>query len=116
MRIKQIVLASALAVGKNATVYSSSLTMNEATGNVSVLVVSTAGEVTITQQCSLDDTTWYDPKDKRNAALGEVVSAMTVGSRFVAFGPCVAPYMRFKIVEGNVAASAVSITLSRQVG
>lgn len=105
-------LASALAVAKNATVYSSKVSVDDLAGHVAIQIVSTAGSVTITQQCSLDGTTFYDPTDTAGNALGQVVAAQTVTTGIYVIPDVVlAPYIRYKIVEGNVAATAVTINL-----
>ena len=103
-------LASALAVGKNLTVYSSVVAVDDLAGHIGIRIISTAGSVTITQQCSLDGTTFYDPTDTAGTALGQVVAAQTVTAGiYVVPDVVLAPYVRYKIVEGDVAATAVTI-------
>lgn len=105
-------LASAKAVTKAGTVYSSVLGVDDLAGHVGLRIISTAGSVTITQQCSLDGTTFYDPVDTAGNALGQVVAAQTVTTGiYVVPDVVLAPYVRYKIVEGNVAATAVTINL-----
>lgn len=105
-------LMSAVSVGKNATGYSSSTAFDRSNGDVGVTIVSTAGSITVTQQCSIDDSTWYDPVDAAGSALGSVGAAITVTTgRWVSYSPVLAPFIRFKVVEGNVAATVVTIEL-----
>lgn len=108
-------LASALAVGSGATAYSSSGAFDTSAGYTAILIVSTAGSITVTQQCSVDDTNWYNPVAIDGSALGAVCSALTVTTgTYIKFDPVVAPYIRFKIVEGSVGATAVTITFINQ--
>lgn len=105
-------MASALACGKNATVYSNVLGVGDLAGHVGVRLISTAGSITVTQQCSIDGTTFYDPVDTSATALGQVVAVQTVTTGvYVVPDVVLAPYIRYKIVEGNVAATAVTINL-----
>lgn len=108
-------LATALAVTKAGTSYTGSGSFETSAGYTAVLIVSTAGSITVTQQCSVDNSNWYDPVATDASALGAVCSALTVTTgTYIKFDPVVAPYIRFKIVEGNIAASAVTITLVNQ--
>ena len=105
-------MASALACGKNATVYSNVLGVGDLAGHIGIRLISTAGSITVTQQCSIDGTTFYDPVDTSATALGQVVAAQTVTAGiYVVPDVVLAPYIRYKIVEGNVAATAVTINL-----
>ena len=105
-----------LAVTRAGTVYSASVSVPRLTGFCSVLLTTTAGSVTVTQQCSLEGTTFYDAVDSDGNALGPVVAAMTVGTKYIQFAPVIAPYIRFKVVEGNVAALSITIDLISQKG
>lgn len=108
--LNQSLLANAQAVAQAATAYSSSLDFRGCVGNVALFIASTAGSVTISQQCSLDNVTFYDPEDTSGGALGVVRSALTVTTgKYVPFTPVLATWTRFKIVEGNVAATAVTL-------
>ena len=108
-------LASALACGKNATVYSSAMALEDLTGHVGIQLISTAGSITVTQQCSTDNTTWYDPTDAYSTALGQVIATQTVTTGiYIIPAPVFAPFIRYKIVEGNVAATAVTIKILYQ--
>lgn len=105
-------LASAKAIAKAETAYSSVVSVTDLAGHIGIQIISTAGSVTITQQCSLDGTTFYDPVDTAGTALGQVVAAQTVTTGiYVVPDVVLAPFIRYKIVEGNVAATAVTITL-----
>ncbi len=108
-------LATAMAIVKNTTVYTNSCKFDRCVGDAAVRLVSTAGTITVSQQCSKDDRTWYDPYKTvsgTTSAAGVVVSAQTVTTGiYITYSPVIAPYIRFKIVEGDVAATAVSLTL-----
>ena len=109
--VTTIATLPALSVTKAGTSYTQSTPFDRAVGYVAVRVASTAGSITVTQQCSIDDTTFYDPVDSSNGALGAIAATMTVGTRYVQYDPVLCPYIRFKVVEGNVEASTVTITL-----
>ena len=91
----------------SATVYSDSVAFRQTTGFAAIRVISTSaggGTVTITQQCSFDNKNWYEPIDTSGTALGTVYTALaaTTGS-WIVFSPQMAPYIRFKVVEGGTA-------------
>jgi len=105
------VLMNAVAVAKAGTSYTSSRRFNDCNGSACLLIKSTAGSITVTQQCSLDNTNWYDPENSAGA-VGAVEDTITVTTgRYLVFTPVLTPYIRFKVVEGNVAATDVTITL-----
>ena len=113
--VSKEVLANAKAVGKNATVYSNSRKFHDCDGTACLKIISTAGSITITQQCSIDDINWYDPTNE-SGAIGAVENAITVTTgRYLSFTPILCDYIRFKIVEANVAATAVTLELSYRV-
>jgi hypothetical protein len=115
-RIRQETLMSAEVVAQADTHYTSSVDFERCTGVASVLIISTAGTVTITQQCSLDDITWYDPINNAGVALGVVCTAKTVTTGiYVAYSPVATPYVRFKVVETNTAQTSVTVKLLFQV-
>jgi len=113
--ISKEVLADAVALGKNATGYSNSRAFHDCDGTACLKIISTAGSITVTQQCSLDDKTWYDPETSAGAA-GAVEDTITVTTgRYLSFTPVLAPFVRFKVVEGDVAATAFSLELAYRV-
>ena len=107
------VLSETVAVTKQGTVYSSPFRANECAGTIALLIVSSAGSLTVTQQCGLtEDGTFYDPVNAANSALGAVCAAgFTVGSRFINLTPVVAPWLRLKMIEANVAATDVDLDI-----
>jgi len=105
-------LANALSATKAGTSYSTATRFQGCAGNAALFIVSTAGSITVSQQCSADGVTYYDPVDTAGSALGVVRAALTVTTGvYVPFTPVLAPYARFKIVEGNVAATEVTLNL-----
>mgnify|MGYP003594002413 CR=1 FL=1 len=113
--ISKEVLASAKACTKNGTIYSNSRKFHDCDGTATIKIVSTAGSITVTQQCSIDNSTWYDPETASGAA-GAVEDTITVTTgRYLSFTPVMCPYIRFKIVEANVAATAVTLELAYRV-
>lgn len=112
-KINQELVMSAVTVAKADTHYSDAFRSEGNEGQMAVLVVSTAGSITITQQVGLtEDGTFYDAVDQDGTALGPVISALTVTTgKYIAFSSVLAPYSRFKVVEGNVAETVVTITV-----
>lgn len=108
-------LMSAVAVD-NTTKYSDSVTFERCVGYAGLLITSSAaGTITVTQQCSLDNQTWYDAVDKNNSAIGAVqVITTSATSRYVQFDPVIAKFIRFKVVEGGASATNVTLTLISQ--
>ncbi len=108
-------LMSAVAVTKNGTSYSNSRTFHDCDGTACLKIVSTAGSITVTQQCSLDDKTFYDPETASGAA-GAVEDTITVTTgRYLSFTPVMCDFIRFKVVEANVAATNVTLEISYRV-
>jgi len=107
-------LATALAAD-DGTVYSNSRRFHDCDGTACLLIISTAGSITITQQCSNDDSTWYDPENAAGA-VGAVEDAITVTTgRYLSYTPVLCDYIRFKIVEDGTAETAVTLTLAYRV-
>ena len=98
----------------NATKYSDSWNFRKCTGSASVLVVSTAGTLAITQQCSADNVTWYNPVDISNGALGVVKAAQatTTGS-YIVYTPVLTEWARFKVVESTAKTYVTLILIER---
>ena len=96
------------------THYTSSMKFDRCTGEVCVFIVLTGtGTGTISQQCSTDDTNWYDPVNASASALGAVCTAhaATTGA-WISYSPVMAPYIRFKVIEaGGAETTTVSVTL-----
>jgi len=104
-----------VAVGQAATVYSNVTAFDRATGDCSIFLSSTAGVITVTQQCSFNREDWYDPIDSSGNKLGEVITAQTVTTGlWISFTPVLAPYSRFKVVEANSAPTTVTLRLMYQ--
>jgi hypothetical protein len=112
--ISKEVLMSAVEVD-NETKYSNSRRFHDCDGTACVLIVSTAGSITVTQQCSVDNVTWYDPETSAGAA-GAVEDTITVTTgRYLSYTPVLSPWIRFKVVEGGSAATNVTLTLAYRV-
>jgi hypothetical protein len=119
LRIRQEQLMTAEDVAQADTHYTSSTDFDRCTGNASIYVIlasAGAGHATITQQCSMDNTTWYDAVNAAGAAVGTVQTAQAVTTgTLITYSPVLTPYIRFKVVEDNHAAVTVSIKLLFQV-
>ena len=105
-------LYAAVSVAQAATAYTSSSKFRLATGYAGIRLISTAGSITVSQQCSVDDIIWYDPVDAAGNTLGTVCTSQGVTTgRYISYSPVLTSYIRFKIVEGNTAATTVTIDL-----
>lgn len=108
--LAQTRLCVATAVAQAATVYSDSVDFSRCQGNATVWLASTAGTIAVSQQCSLDGVTFYDPVDAAGAALGAIVAAQGVTTgKYVSYSPVLAPWVRFKIIEANAAPTVVNL-------
>lgn len=106
------VLMSAVSVPTSNTKYSSIIDFSRCTGEVAVLVVSTAGKITVTQQCSVDKVNWWDPVSSNGAALGMVCLNQTVTTgKYIVYTPVISKHMRFKVVEGGTGTTTVTLSL-----
>lgn len=105
-------LASAQAIAQAGTGYTDSMDFSRCAGDAAVLIVTLLGTSTITQQCSFDNVNWYDPVVAAGTATGAVctATAATTGT-YIVYTPILSPYVRFKVVETNVAALTITLHL-----
>lgn len=100
-----------LTIAQNSTEYSHIIRFDKCDGFAGMLITVSAGSVTVTQQCGFTDQgLFYDPVDESNIALGQVVTTMAVGTRWVQYDPIFAPFIKYKVVETNVASTTVTFT------
>jgi hypothetical protein len=101
--------------GDIATIYSNSRRFHDCTGVACVLITtSTAQDIAVTQQCSTDNKTWYDPETAA-AAAGVVDASITADSTvYMSYTPVLCDYIRFKVVNSGTS-NLVSITLVYRV-
>jgi len=112
--ISKEVLMDAVEVS-NGTKYSNSRAFDDCDGTACLKIISTAGSITVTQQCSVDDSTWYDPENA-DGDTGAVEDTITVTTgRYLSFTPVLAPFVRFKVVEDGTAATNVTLELIYRV-
>lgn len=105
-------LMSEKSVAASATVYTDSVAFDRCVGDACVLVISTAGTLAITQQCSLDNVDFYSPVNATPGAVGSVAPSQTVTTgTYISYTPIQAEYIRYKIVE-STAATTVTVKLS----
>ncbi len=113
--ISKEVLMSAVAIDASGTAYSNARKFHDCDGTACLLIVSTAGSITVTQQCSTDKVTWYDPETAAGAA-GAVEDTITVTTgRYLSFTPVLCDYVRFKVVATSAAATVVTLELAYRV-
>lgn len=106
-------LANAKAVTQNTSAYSDSMDFSRCAGDAVVLVKTLLGTTTISQQVSTDNVNFYDPVNAAGTALGAVCTALaaTTGT-YISYTCVMAPYIRFKITETNVAALTITLRLA----
>jgi len=104
-------LADSKVIARNATGYTDSMDFSKCAGDASVFFVGSLGTSTISQQCSYDNTNWYDPIAAAGTALGAVCTALAASTVYISYTPVLAPYVRFKVIETNVAILTYSLTL-----
>ena len=103
------------AVSQAATVYSDPMLFRKATGDIAILVtIAGTTSITITQQCSLDGITFYDPTDASGNALGAVIATSGAATKYISYSPVLANYIRYKVVENNTGAATVTIKVVSQ--
>jgi len=109
-RITQVTLMDAVPISSE-TKYSNPHSFRICTGSAALIVASTAGTLEISQQCSPDKVSWYDPVDSANSPKGVVAIGQTVTTGiYIVFHPVLAEWIRFKIVE-STAATVVTLKL-----
>ena len=111
------VLEDTIAVTQAGTLYSDAFETKKSAGTLAILIATSAGSITVSQQCGLtEDGTFYDPVSSANAALGAIAAAgFTVGTRYVSISPVAAPWSRIKIIEANSAPTTVTITVHQLI-
>ncbi|MDP2366078.1 MAG: hypothetical protein Q8M94_20195, partial [Ignavibacteria bacterium] len=110
-QITKKVLMNAVTISA-ATKYSDSMPFRQCAGSAILLIISTAGTLAISQQCSNDNVNWYNPVDTAGGALGVVKAAQTVTPGvYVVFTPVLSEWVRFKVIE-STAETVVTLTLS----
>jgi hypothetical protein len=97
-----------VAVAVNVSNYSDSIRMKRASwyDQTAGLLVTTNGTVVVSQQCSLDGSTWYAPRLSNGTVTDSI--ATPDSTRYVQFTPVIAPFIRFKVL-GNSTSSNVSL-------
>ena len=111
--ISNELIMNAETVAQADTHYTGKVDFRGCVGDAILFIASTAGSITVTQQCAWTKSgTFYDPVNTSGAAVGSVRADLTVTTGvYVVFTPVLAPYIRFKVVEGNSAETAVTIRL-----
>lgn len=91
-------LMSANAISSGTTEYSTSTPFQSSLGfNAILITLTAASNVTISLECSEDNSTFYTPYDSEGNVLGTVCTNLTA-TRYIQFTPVLAPYIRFKVV------------------
>lgn len=91
-------------VTQNTTVYTDSFKWDKCSGDASVLFSSSAGDVTVQQQCSIDNKNWFTPVNNAGTTVGTIATAVTATTgRYVSYSPVLSPYGRYAVTENNSA-------------
>lgn len=108
---RQVEVMSASTVANGATIYSRNYNSEYATGFRSVFIqLAGSSSVTVTEQASVDGTTFYDPVDNTGTAVGAVATTLTTTTGvFIVYAPVLTLHNRLKVVAG--AASTVTLTV-----
>ncbi len=111
-RLEEQTLMDGVAIAASATGYSDPLAFDEATGEISLLLVNEGTAITVTQQCGLtEDGTFYDPVNSSSAALGSVIANLTTTTgTYVHHDTVPALFIRFKIVATDHNSTTVTIS------
>jgi len=110
-------LMDAVTVAADDTHYSNSRRFHDCDGTACLLIVVTGdGTLTVTQQCSTNDSTWYDPETASGAAGAVEDTIVATTGRYLSFTPVLCDYIRFKVVETvQTDAAVVNLTLAYRV-
>lgn len=114
---RNLVVMSASTVANGATIYSTSFNGEYASGFRAVLItLAGSPSVTITEQASVDGTTFYDAVDNTGTAVGAVASAITsTAGVYVVYAPVLARHNRLKVVAAAASTVSLTITSSEQI-
>lgn len=103
-------LMNAVAAASGATLYSTSYNLMRGKGHGSVLITLSSAIVTVSQQCSVDNATFYNPLDPDGNALGTVYTSMS-DSSYIQADLVFAKYIRYKAIVNNTAGAGGTINL-----
>lgn len=91
-------------VAQNTAEATNSFKWDKCSGDASVLFSSTAGDITVQQQCSHDGENWFTPVNNAGTTVGTIATNATVTTgRYVSYSPVLAPYGRYLVTENNTA-------------
>lgn len=110
------VLADGAASAGSDTTYTASMKFDKCTGDYAMEVSMLGAKTwTVTQQCSFDNVTWYNPTDGNEGAIGAVCSTTTTAVlAWIVPTLAPAPYIRFKVVNGTAGAITYTIIMYAQ--
>jgi hypothetical protein len=110
---------SAQELGGGTVAYSSALGASNLIPDYAAiqLTLSATGIITITQQCSLDGSSWQDPTSSTAAALGSILTGVTRALiTYIPFTPVIAPYVRLVLTTSvTIPSVAVKVVTSGDV-
>lgn len=111
--ISNELIMNAETVAQADTHYTGKVDFRGCAGDAICFIISTAGSITVTQQCAwTKNGTYYDAVNSSGSAVGSVATALTVTTgTYIVFSPVLAPYIKFKVLENNSAATNVTIRI-----
>ena len=114
--VSKELLMDSVAMARHDTHYSNSRKFDDCDGTAIVKFTKvSAGSITITQQCSLDNENWYNPETASGAA-GAVEASMTgAADKYISYTPVLCSFIRFKLHEEDTAATTVTLELIYRV-
>lgn len=80
-------------------------------GFAALEVKAMTATATISQQCSVDGATWYDPTDNAGNALGLIYTGLST-TKYIEFSPVVTKWVRLKYSptgSGSITANLVIV-------
>lgn len=104
-------ISNAQVITNPTTTFSNSVELIVWAGFAAIEVVSNTSTITITQQCSSDNVTWYDAVNASGTALGPVATG-TTGALYVEFDPVLTKYFRLKYAPSGSGTITAKLIIS----
>jgi hypothetical protein len=103
-------VSNAQAVTNGVNAFSNAVEMKVWGGFAAIEVKANTATVTITQQCSVDGVTWYDPVDQTGTALGAIATALAT-TAYIEFSPVVTIWVRLKYAPTGSGSITVNLVV-----
>lgn len=104
-------LSTAQALTNGVTAFSNSVEVNRWAGFAAIEISANTATATITQQCSSDNTNWYDPVDSSGTALGAIATGLAT-TKYIEYDPVLSKYYRLKYVPSGSGAITAKLIIT----